>query len=211
MERADKPAGRVHDGLDGIADGSVTLAVRRWKRARVRPGTRLRTAVGVLAIDAVALVWPEDITEEDARRAGYTSRGALLAELDRRGDDPIHRVELRHAGPDPRIALRARSNLTDAECEEIAARLARLDARSGHGPWTRAYLELIRERPETRAADLAAGLGRETQPFKRDVRKLKELGLTESLERGYRLSPRGRALLDRHASQADGPQRVPPP
>jgi len=27
------------------------------------------------------------------------------------------------------------------------------------------------------------------------VRKLKELGLTESLERGYRLSPRGRAVL----------------
>ena len=34
-------------------------------------------------------------------------------------------------------------------------------------------------------------------PFKRDVRKLKELGLTESLETGYRLSPRGRALLER--------------
>jgi hypothetical protein len=32
--------------------------------------------------------------------------------------------------------------------------------------------------------------------FKRDVRKLKELGLTESLEVGYRLSPRGAALLD---------------
>jgi len=29
------------------------------------------------------------------------------------------------------------------------------------------------------------------------VRKLKELGLTESLEVGYRLSPRGRALLER--------------
>jgi hypothetical protein len=28
------------------------------------------------------------------------------------------------------------------------------------------------------------------------VRKLKELGLTESLLVGYRLSPRGRALLD---------------
>jgi Mn-dependent DtxR family transcriptional regulator len=58
-------------------------------------------------------------------------------------------------------------------------------------------LELIRDRPEVRAPDLAASLGRETQPFKRDVRKLKELGLTESLERGYRLSPRGRAVLAR--------------
>ena len=58
-------------------------------------------------------------------------------------------------------------------------------------------LELISERPEVRAADLAEALGRERIPFKRDVRKLKELGLTESLERGYRLSPRGRALLGR--------------
>jgi len=40
-------------------------------------------------------------------------------------------------------------------------------------------------------------VGRETQPFKRDVRKLKELGLTESLERGYQLSPRGQALMGR--------------
>ena len=40
-------------------------------------------------------------------------------------------------------------------------------------------------------------VGREKPPFKRDVRKLKELGLTESLERGYRLSPRGRAVLER--------------
>jgi biotin operon repressor len=48
-----------------------------------------------------------------------------------------------------------------------------------------------------RAADLAAGLGRERAAFKADVRKLKELGLTESLEVGYRLSPRGRALLGR--------------
>jgi hypothetical protein len=47
-----------------------------------------------------------------------------------------------------------------------------------------------------RAPDLAASFGRETQPFKRDVRKLKDLGLTESLEVGYRLSPRGRAFLE---------------
>ena len=47
-----------------------------------------------------------------------------------------------------------------------------------------------------RAADLAEAVGRERLPFKRDVRKLKELGLTESLETGYRLSPRGRALME---------------
>ena len=56
-------------------------------------------------------------------------------------------------------------------------------------------LRLIAERPGVRAPDLAASLGRETLPFKRDVRKLKELGLTVSLEVGYEISPRGRAYL----------------
>jgi hypothetical protein len=35
--------------------------------------------------------------------------------------------------------------------------------------------------------------------FKANVRKLKSLGLTVSLEVGYRLSPRGRALLESEA------------
>ena len=52
-------------------------------------------------------------------------------------------------------------------------------------------LRLIAERPAVRAGDLAAALGREAQPFKIDVRKLDRLGLTESLDVGYRLSPRG--------------------
>ena len=32
--------------------------------------------------------------------------------------------------------------------------------------------------------------------FKQDVRRLKELGLTESLDIGYQLSPRGEAVLE---------------
>ena len=54
---------------------------------------------------------------------------------------------------------------------------------------------MIADQPGVRAPDLAASVGRETKPFKIDVRKLKELGLTESLPVGYRLSPRGRAFL----------------
>jgi hypothetical protein len=109
------------------------------------------------------------------------------------GKGPLHRIEFRLAGPDPRIALRERSDISPEERAEIDARLARLDAASRHGPWTATVLGLIDKRPGTRAPDLAASLGRATAPFKADVRKLKELGLTESLEVGYRLSPRGRA------------------
>ena len=177
-----------------IADGSVTLAFRRWELRRARPGARHRTPAGVIEIDSVDEVEPEEIGDDDAARAGFGNRAELLATL--RGDAPIHRIAFHHTGPDPRIALRERGDLSEGELAEVEQRLARLDAASRHGPWTATLLRLIAERPATRAPDLAASLGRETQPFKRDVRKLKELGLTESLEKGYRLSPRGRAVLD---------------
>ena len=50
-------------------------------------------------------------------------------------------------------------------------------------------------REDERGRATVAQRGRETQPFKLDVRKLKALGLTVSLETGYRLSPRGQAWL----------------
>jgi hypothetical protein len=185
--------------LDGIRAGEITLAFRRWERPRARAGGRQRTAVGELAIDSVARVDRGGISPEDAARAGHGSLDELLAELDARGDAPIWRIELHWAGEDPRRALRERADLDATELDDLRRRLERLDRASRHGPWTRAALELIAERPAVRAADLAAASGREKLPFKRDVRKLKELGLTESLEVGYRLSPRGRAVLERLA------------
>jgi hypothetical protein len=108
----------------------------------------------------------------------------------------LYRVAFALAGPDPRIALRAAADLDEAARDEIAARLERLDAHSPIGPWTKQTLAAIAANPETRAGDLAADLGQERLPFKANVRKLKALGLTESLEVGYRLSPRGRAYLE---------------
>jgi hypothetical protein len=183
--------------LDGIRAGELTLAFRRWDRPRARAGGRQRTVVGELAIDSVEPVDRAAITAEDAARAGHASLDELFGELDARGASQIWRIELHWAREDPRRSLREQADLDDAEAEQLRARLERFDAASHHGPWTRATLELIAARPEVRAEDLAASIGREKLPFKRDVRKLKELGLTESLLIGYRLSPRGRALLER--------------
>jgi hypothetical protein len=169
------------------------MAFRRWKRPTVKTGGRLRTPMGELAIDAVDRIPERAITAADARRAGFASRKALLASLRPEGD--LYRIAFHVRGPDPRVALRERTDLTQEEREQITARLARLDAHSTHGPWTADTLALIAEKPATLAGDLAAEMGRERLPFKADVRKLKELGLTESLEKGYRLSPRGRAFL----------------
>jgi hypothetical protein len=187
--------------LDRIAAGDVDLAFRRWRRPTVKAGGRLRTAIGELAIDAVDVVEPSRINTAQARRAGYDSRAALLADLDRRDDGDVYRVRLHLAGPDRRVALRSQDRLDADDLAELDRRLDRLDRASSHGPWTRVVLELIAARPATRAPDLAATFKRETAPFKTDVRKLKELGLTESLPVGYRLSPRGRVYL-RHAEEA---------
>jgi hypothetical protein len=178
------------DTLERIAAGEVTVAFRWWTKPTVKAGGTLQTAVGQLAIAKVEPIPVSAVSVEDAKRAGFASRAALLEAFPRKPGSRLYRVEFGLAGPDPRIALRERAELTSAELEEIDARLARM------GPWARATLELISARPETRAGDLAVQMGQERLPFKANVRKLKALGLTESLEIGYRLSPRGRAYLD---------------
>ncbi|WGU40091.1 hypothetical protein [Phenylobacterium sp. NIBR 498073] len=180
--------------LAAIAEGKVDLAFRRWRKPTVKAGGTLTTPVGVLAIDAIAVIAPETISDADAVRAGYADAAEALAALE--GEAPVHRIAFRLIGEDPRRALRL--DVSSAALDEIETRLARLDAR---GPWTAAVLELIAAHPGVRAPDLAARLGRETLAFKIDVRKLKALGLTESLEVGYRLSPRGHALRTRRLQQ----------
>jgi hypothetical protein len=183
------------DTVAGIADGTIDLVFRRQRRRTVKAGGTLRTAMGVIAIDAVDPVEEADITDADARRAGFGDRATLIAMLKPEGQ--LYRFTVRHAGEDPRIALRNDDDLTTDDVEDIRRRLRRHDDASSHGPWTAATLRMIAEQPGTRAPDLAAAVGRETQPFKTDVRKLKNLGLTESLAVGYRISPRGAAYLRR--------------
>jgi hypothetical protein len=177
--------------LRAIEQGEVTLAFRRWDRARVLPGTKLRTAIGLVEVTSVDEVKPERITLKQARQAGARSAEELLTFLSKK-EGKVYRIGLRAAGADPRIALRAQDELSETELASILGKLAVMDKRA---PWTRIFLELIEVQPAVRAPDLAAGLGWETLVFKRNVRKLKELGLTESLEVGYRLSPRGEKVL----------------
>ena len=181
--------------LDGIRDGTITLAFRRWRRPSVRSGGTLLTAAGQLSITSVDEVAMTRISNGDARRAGYTSREELLTELQNRNEGKVYRIELGALRVDPRVALRQSASLSERESDEIARRLGRLDERAAQGPWTRQTLDLIRSRPAVRAGDLCRLVGMELQPFKLNVRKLKTLGLTESLEVGYRLSVRGAAFL----------------
>jgi hypothetical protein len=182
--------------LERIVAGEVTVQFRRWARPTVRPGGRLRTALGELSIDAVEPVTLSSITAADARAAGESTRAALVGAL-RQRTGTVYRVSLHYAGADPRIALREDDVLDDDAVRAINEELDAIDARTRREPWTRAVLGVIARSPGVVAIDLATELGRDRASFKADVRRLKELGLTESLEVGYRLSPRGRAFVAR--------------
>lgn len=186
--------------LDGVVAGELDLAFRRWTRRMHVPGGTQRTSVGVIRFEEVDVVDPAEITEDDARRAG--TELALLREiLDRKPGD-VYRIRIGFAGADERVELREKARLTPRQRAAIVAELEGMDARSKRGPWTRQHLELIDARPGELAETIAASIGREKLPFKADVRRLKELGLTVSLRPGYRLSPRGRAVL-RHLRSLD--------
>jgi hypothetical protein len=170
----------------GLRDGSVTVAYRRWKRPSVRAGGTLQSPGGLLAIDSVEVIDNSEIDDEAARAAGYRDRRELLGNL--RSDGQVYRIRFHRIGEDPRIALRQRTKLTPEESTAVTKMFIRND-------WAPAYLRLIAELPGTVSTELAARAGIDRLVFKQRVRRLKSLGLTESLEVGYRLSPRGEAVL----------------
>jgi len=183
---------------DGVADGKITVAYRRWAEPRVVEGRIYLTNAGRIEIDSIRQVNPDLIADTDPEVALAGRGNAKDVRRRLRGDETLPTFLIRFhlvEGPDPREQLAARSDLSPEELAELRSRLSHLDTSSHHGPWTTTTLRLIQARPHTRAADLAAGLGRETAPLKLDVRKLKNLGLTYSLEVGYELTPRGTAYL----------------
>jgi hypothetical protein len=197
---------------EGLQSGAITLTFRRWQKPHVKPHGRYRChPIGVLEVDAVELVTVASITTDDATRAGFATRAELVAYLAELGpvdaNTPVYRVELHHGGDGDRVGLALEATLTPADIDQLRAKLARLDRTRA---WTTTTLKIIEERPRIAASKLAADLGRETLPFKIDVRKLKRLGLTQSFEIGYEISPRGRAYLDATATIAS-PARSPRP
>jgi hypothetical protein len=180
--------------VEKIRTGEITVLFRRWSRPGAKAGGTQMTQGGVVGIDSVDVVTEDKITEKDALNAGYPSRDKLLSGLSYR-DDPIYRLRVHWVGEDPRIALREDDELGDIELGEIIAKLEKLDRNSKRGPWTKQYLEVIDAMPNTYSGLLANHLALEIPQFKPWVRKLKALGLTESLHPGYRLSPRGEKVL----------------
>ncbi len=184
------------DAWPRLADGSITLTVRTWTKPQAKTGGRYRVAGMLLEATDVRQVRADALTEHDAQAAGEASLADLLRRLGAPEPDRLlWRVELRHLGADDRAERRVQDELSADELADLRHRLDRLDGRSPSGPWTRRTLRLIEQYPGIVSTALARHAGQERPAFKLNVRKLKELGLTESLDVGYRLSPRGVALL----------------
>ena len=112
--------------------------------------------------------------------------GAMLKTSDASCTDP----QIPAAG----VALRSADSFHPDDLAALNTKLDRMD-RAADQPWTRSTLRQIQRLPGVVSTELAAEAGQERAAYKIRVRSLKALGLTESLERGYRLSPRGEAYL----------------
>ncbi|NNE28848.1 MAG: ASCH domain-containing protein [Saprospiraceae bacterium] len=181
--------------LQQIKDGSVSLAFRIWKRPTVKEGGTLITRAGQLRIKSLMITSFRSISSIDLKAAGFSNMDELRKAFPKNVSGDLYRIEFELIGPDPRIELRKKSDLNAEDIEILKKKLARLDQYSKQGPWTKKFLSVIHHHPGVRAQNLADQLGVEKDWFKPNVRKLKKLGLTESLSVGYRISPRGEALL----------------
>ena len=183
---------QVH--LDGIKAGTIHLAFRKWKKPTVKTGSVLNTSIGQVKVISLDSIDQNDITEEDARNAGFTNLNDLLELLDK-NHGTTYRIGIAYHKEDPRIALRSDDSLSEVDFTLLMEKLERLDTYSKQGNWTRSTLEVIKSNPGLRAADLAKITGREKEWLKTNIRKLKNLGLTISHEIGYSISPRGAEFL----------------
>lgn len=173
----------------GLVDGSIRLTFRTWDKPHVRAGGRYRChPIGVLEVDRIERVRVADITEDDARLCGFATLAELRAFMNTDREEAF-RIDLHHGGDGDRVEIALDDKLTADDIANLETKLEKM------GDWTYETLRLIEKHPRVAASKLAAKVSRETAPFKVDVRKLKKLGLTQSFEVGYELSPRGRAFL----------------
>lgn len=182
--------------LKKIKDGKVKMAFRRWDKPAVKAGRTQKTKVGVLQFIKITPVPSiKSLTIKDAKAAGYENLEDLIIDLSIRETGKIYKISLKYAGEDPRIKLRENNKLTKEEITQIISKLQRLDKSSPLGPWTKKVLKAIQKNPGVTSRKVAPTIGFEDYlKYKINVRKLKALGLTISLDIGYKLSPRGKVI-----------------
>jgi hypothetical protein len=181
--------------LKGIKTGEITLAFRKWVKPTVKKNGKLHTPVGLISILDLKKITLEEILPEDARKAGFAKKCDLIKILTKRDNGEIYRIEFKWIGEDPRILLREKIDFTEEELFKLNQKLKRWDNSGEFRPWTQRVLQIINDFPGKRAQALAEKLDVPKDWLKLNIRKLKGLGLTISLDVGYKISPRGKRVL----------------
>ncbi|MFY0686992.1 MAG: hypothetical protein JXQ90_07505 [Cyclobacteriaceae bacterium] len=177
--------------LAGIKEGEISLAFRVWKKPDVIKGTLIHTSIGLVQITSIEPTELSLIMEFEAFDAGFQSLPELIAMLSSIKEGTIYKIGVKYHSPDPRDELRIKTAISEEEFIEIKRVLDKLDQSGNDGPWTEDVLTLIKKYPERAAADIASDMNKPKDWLKQQVRKLKNMGLTESKAVGYTLSPRG--------------------
>ncbi len=180
---------------EAIVAGKVTTSFRRWKKPQVKVGGEYNIPpYGAIRVTNMTMLALQDASRKAIRDSGSTSIDELSKLLRCTPADTVYQVKFTYLGKDAVNQPDRSVELTAEEIENLTRKVDRFDRET---PWAWQTLRLIANRPGTRAGDLAPEVNQELTVFKRNVRKLKALGLTESLEVGYQLSDRGRLLLSR--------------
>jgi hypothetical protein len=182
----------------GIVDGITTLSFRSWKRPRVTVGRTYNIhPIGEILVTSISPTSLDEITAADIKRSGFEDRDELAAALVLEPERTTYRIAFQFKGARVAESKSLRDQLVSAdEFEELHRVLAQKDVHTATGPWTRQVLEAIGSSPGVSSALLAEQFDLPRPKFKKDVRKLKKLGLTISLKTGYKLSVRGLSYLD---------------
>ncbi|MAU70768.1 MAG: hypothetical protein CML04_01620 [Pseudozobellia sp.] len=186
---------KVH--LQGIKSGNITLAFRRWKKASIKSGSLLHTSIGLVKIGEIETVNENDISEKDVLNAGFTNRKQLLKSFARNRTGTIFKISVNYHSEDPRMKLREQTELTEQELTILKESVQRLDKFSKQGSWTSKVLLAIKDNPNHPAIGITKLTGFEKEWLKRNIRKLKNLGLTISHNTGYEISPLGRFFIEK--------------
>lgn len=184
----------------GIVDGSVTRTYRYWKRPQAVVDNFYRiNPIGHIHVQSVKEVNVRRITNQFARESGFDDARSLKAFLSdfASSDRELYEITFTYVGHQQSLETDRSAVDAPAEIEKIRLALAKKDRNSASGPWTEATLRLIDQEPGLSSTKMAVRLGRQQTELKRDVRKLKTMGLTISLETGYQLSEKGRSYLSK--------------
>lgn len=175
-----------------IAKGEINVSLRTWKKPQARVGGHYNIPpFGAIEVTDISQLALRDVAEPDIAACGFSDLETLQTRLAVAPSTLVYRVAFRYLGSTP-VKVPDVSEMSAADCQSLLARLVRMDAKSA---WTQQTLHLIAAHPGTRAGDLAPQTGQALPEFKRNVRKLKGLGLTQSLETGYRITARGTQVL----------------